>query len=373
MCFQPHSSHPVPTPFTSALACLAACFGGMGMALPAGAEEGAQPRVLVIVGAEGAEEYLPRFQKAAAWWKDAALAAGAAHEAIGLEPAGAGATDRERLEKRIAELAAEEKAGPLWLVLIGHGTFDGRAAKFNLRGPDFTDAELAGWLRGFPGRVAAVNTASASGTFVKALSGPDRVVVTATKSPAEVNYARFGEFLAEAIRGKAEADLDNDDQVSLLEAYLFAADRVRGFYEKEGRLATEHAQLDDTGDGFGTRPEGFEGVVARELAREGATPDGELAHQFILVPNAFERRLTAAQRDRRDTLEREVKALNRRRAELGDDAYYAAVEPLLLEIARIYDRVKPEEDGPGGDGGGGGGRKAGEGGGGPAPGAGKGS
>ncbi|MBL9152236.1 MAG: hypothetical protein JNK37_07120 [Verrucomicrobiales bacterium] len=311
-----------------------------GLSAPGLWAAGPEPRVLVVIGAEGAEEYLPRFQKAASLWKDAALAAGATHETIGMEPATGDETDRERLEKRLGELAAEEKAGPLWLVLIGHGTFDGRAAKFNLRGPDFTDAELAGWLRGFPGRVAAINTASASGTFVKALSGPDRVVVTATKSPAEVNYARFGEFFAEAIHGKAEADLDNDDQVSLLEAYLFAADRVRGFYEKEGRLATEHAQLDDTGDGFGTRPEGFEGVLAWELAREGAEPDGELAHQFILVPNAFERRLTAAQRERRDTLEREVKALNRRRAELGDDAYYDQVEPLLVEIAKIYDTVK---------------------------------
>ena len=34
-------------------------------------------------------------------------------------------------------------AGELWLVFIGHGTFDGRSAKFNLRGPDLSAADLA--------------------------------------------------------------------------------------------------------------------------------------------------------------------------------------------------------------------------------------
>ena len=31
----------------------------------------------------------------------------------------------------------------LWLVLIGHGTFDGKTARFGLRGPDVTPAEWA--------------------------------------------------------------------------------------------------------------------------------------------------------------------------------------------------------------------------------------
>lgn len=303
----------------------------------AGMAEEAIPTVLVVVGAEGAEEYGPKFLKSASLWKEAAMAAGASFEDIGIVP---GTDDSDRLKARLRELSADPAGGPLWLVLIGHGTFDGRAAKFNVRGPDFTDTELAGWLKDFSRPLAVINTASSSGPFLTTLKGKDRVIITATKSAAEVNYARFGEYFAEAIHGKEEADLDNDDQVSLLEAFLYSADQVSGFYEKEGRLATEHAQIDDTGDGLGTRPDAFEGVLATEVAKEGATPDGELAHQFILVPNAFERRLTAAQREKRDALEREVKALTRKRKELGDDAYYAQIEPLLIEIARIYESVK---------------------------------
>ena len=104
-------------------------------------------------------------------------------------------------------------------MLIGHGTFDGREAKFNLRGPDVTDVELADWLLPFKRPVVVINCASASGPFINRLSGANRVVVTATKSGNEINFARFGQYIAEAI-ADPRADLDKDGQVSLLEAFL---------------------------------------------------------------------------------------------------------------------------------------------------------
>ncbi len=309
----------------------------------AGTGADARPTVLVVVGAEGAEEYGEKFREAAATWEKAASLAEAKFDSIGVTSSRS--DDREQLEKKIAELAADKDGGPVWLVLIGHGTFDGRTAKFNVRGPDFTEAELAEWLKNFDRPLAVINTASASGPFLSALSGEGRVVITATKSAFEVFYARFGEYFAQAIVGLEAADVDNDDQVSLLEAFLYSADQVAQFYEKQGRLATEHALIDDTGDGFGTRPDWFEGVRATQVAKDGAKPDGERAHQWVLVPNAFERRLSPAQKTRRDDLERKLKDLVRRRSEIGEDAYYEQVEPVLLEIARIYDSVKlPEEE-----------------------------
>ena len=56
-----------------------------------------------------------------------------------------GLTDHERLRSILTE-TAKTAAEPLWIVLIGHGTYDGREAKFNLRGPDVTDLELSEWL-----------------------------------------------------------------------------------------------------------------------------------------------------------------------------------------------------------------------------------
>ena len=115
---------------------------------------------------------------------------------------GDGPPDRERLRTALAEKGT---AGlePLWVVLIGHGTFDGREAKFNLRGPDVTDIELAEWLKPIRRPLAIINGASASGPFLNRLSGEGRVVVTATRSGDEQNFARFGGYIAEAIADPA--------------------------------------------------------------------------------------------------------------------------------------------------------------------------
>ena len=51
-----------------------------------------------------------------------------------------------------------------------------------------------------------------------------------------------------------KADLDKDDQVSLLEAFLTASVRTAEFYEETSRLATEHALIDDNGDRRSSKP-----------------------------------------------------------------------------------------------------------------------
>ena len=63
--------------------------------------------------------------------------------------------DRDLLKQRLAS-SDTNGFSPLWLVLIGHGTFDGKEARFNLRGPDLATADLADWLRPFHRPVAIV-------------------------------------------------------------------------------------------------------------------------------------------------------------------------------------------------------------------------
>src|SRR5687768_17002490 len=104
-----------------------------------------------------------------------------------------------------------------------------------------------------------VNCASGSGPFMNALSAPQRVVITATKSGQEQNFARFGDYFSSSISAP-EADLDKDGQTSVLEVFLSAGHRVTEFYEQESRLATEHSLLDDTGDALGTPADWFQGV-----------------------------------------------------------------------------------------------------------------
>ncbi|MBI5690323.1 MAG: hypothetical protein HZC55_09490 [Verrucomicrobia bacterium] len=295
----------------------------------------AQSTVIVVQGAGGETEFAADFDQQIKAWMEVSAKAGAKHIAIGTGSGEGPLTDRDRLQQA---LAAEEKAGlaELWLVLVGHGTFDGREAKMNLRGPDVTAAELADWLKPFQRPLAVLHTTSSSAPFLAKLSAPGRVVVSATRSGYEHNYARFGKFLAEAIVDP-KSDLDKDGQISLLESFLSASHRTTEFYKTESRLATEHALIDDNGDGLGTPADWFRGVVATKRARDGAALDGPRAHQMHLVRSAAEQLLSPEIRARRDRLELQVAELRARKAKMPEKQYFEDLEKLLLELAALYD------------------------------------
>ena len=308
-----------------------------------------RPTVLVVVGAAGAPEYGSAFERWAGRWAEAAQRGGAEVVLLGRGESGEGETGKgetgEADKRRLREaLAREAKRGrePLWVVLIGHGTFDGKAAKFNLRGADVSADELAGWLEPCRRPLAVVNCASASAPFLNRLSGEGRVVVTATRSGSEVNFARFGDHLSAAVADPA-ADVDRDGQTSLLEAFLAASQRVADFYKQEGRLATEHALLDDNGDGRGTPADWFEGTRATRAARDGAAVDGAAAHRWHLVLSDAEQAMGAEARAERDAIEAEVESLRAEKAAMPEADYYATLEKLMIRLARVYERAASKE------------------------------
>jgi hypothetical protein len=293
-----------------------------------------RPTVLVVVGSAGETIFEPMLSLQAEQWTKAAEAARARLIVLGLTENPQGATDRDRLQESLAA-EAQAAGAELWLVLIGHGTFDGKEAKFNLRGPDVTASELALWLKPTQRPVAVINTTSGSAPFLSKLSGPNRVLVTATRSGNELNLTRFGRFFAETFTDP-KSDFDQDGQTSVLEAFLSAAARTGEFYKTEGRLATEHALIDDNGDGFGTPADWFRGTRATKKSRDGASLDGMRARQFHLIRSEAEQKLTPEQRARRDELELTIEKLRESKVKLGDENYYRQLETLLLELARVY-------------------------------------
>jgi hypothetical protein len=299
----------------------------------AAASSGDRACVLVVVGASGSPDYAGQFSQWAEIWQAAAAKGGAESILLGRaqEP---GTTDRDRMQSILLE---KKTVGPepLWIVLIGHGTFDGREAKFNLRGPDVTDVEFAQWISGSKRPIVVVNCASGSGPFINRLSSEGRIVIAATKSGYELNFARFGQYLAASI-GDDRADLDKDGQVSLLEAYLMASSRVGEYYRNNSQLATEHALLDDNGDGLGTPAEWFRGTIATRRAKDGAGLDGNRAHQIHLIKSDREQQMPAELRRRRDQIELSVAALRDRKDKLAEDDYYRRLEDLMVELARLY-------------------------------------
>jgi hypothetical protein len=293
------------------------------------------PSLLIIVGAAGEEEFGRNFATWAGSWEKAAAQAGASFASIGVTTNQPG-DDRDRLRQALGVQATND-ASELWVVLLGHGTFDGKEARFNLRGPDFSASEFSEWLKPFTKPLAFVDASSSSGPFLNKLSAAGRVIITATRSGHEANYARFGEHLSQSIVDPA-ADLDKDGQTSLLEAFLMASRRTAEFYKAEGRLATEHPLIDDNGDGLGTPPDWFRGVRAVKAAKDKAPLDGLRAHQFHLLHNEEDRQLSPEMLARRDALEVSIGRLRDAKKELDEETYYAKLEALLLDLARIYEK-----------------------------------
>lgn len=296
--------------------------------------EPSRANVLVVVGAEGTEEYGRQFHQWADRWSDAAKRGNADFSIVGLADT-TEISDHDQLQRKLVELG-RKNTEPLWIIFIGHGTFDGKVARFNLRGPDVSLPELSTWLKPVERPLAIVNCASCSGPFLNELSGPNRIVVTSTKSGHEYNFSRFGDHLSAAIADPA-ADLDKDDQTSLLEAYLRACSRVREFYDGEGRLLTEHALLDDNGDRLGTPADWFEGVRAVKLAKSGAAVDGLRANQLYLVRSPVEETLSPELKLRRDDLELRLAKLRTSKGKISEEKYLQQIEPLLIELARLYE------------------------------------
>jgi hypothetical protein len=296
------------------------------LAVPAAAQD---VHLLVVGGVGGDEARSAQFHKWASTVIDAAMKHGMPEASITylaerteLDPARIKVrSTRENVTKAFADLAARVKTNDeIIVLLIGHGTFDGKVAAFNLPGPDLAATEYAKLLEKFPTqRIAFVHTGSSSGAFVPVLAGPARTIVTATRTGGERNETRFPEYFVEALAGE-EADRDRNGRVSILEAFDFAKNRVAASYEKGGHLLTEHATLDDGSEGKFASTQYL--APPRSRSAEMAKADPKLRG---LV-------------EERDALDREIAALRLRKDRMNESEYQQQMEKLLTDLA-LKDRA----------------------------------
>lgn len=243
---------------------------------------------------------------------------------------GEGKATADEVKTAIARFAAQAK--PLdttFILLLGHGSFDGTDAKFNLVGPDLTAVEWSNLLKPVAGKVVFVNTTPSSSPFLKALAGPNRITITATDQPAQKYDTVFADAFVQALSAST-ADLDKDNRVSMWEAFAFASRLVRQTYEQKGLLQPEHAALDDDGDGAG-----------RQATGEGK--DGTLASlTFIDAAIASRAADPALQQmmQHQEQLLLKLDELKKQKAKLTPADYQAQWEALIIEIATVSRDVR---------------------------------
>lgn len=327
---------------------LALCIGLLASAAPVETRAQSRTYTLIVVGIGGTAEFRESFHTEASQIYNALTTEhGLSKDDViylgeTVETAPDMITDRStraNVLKVIGEIA--QKAGPtdrLLVILIGHGTDQGGEPQLNVPGPDLTptDFELASMA--FPSQaLALVHTGSASGGWVRPLAGPNRIVITATRSSGEQNATEFGQFFAQALSGEG-ADLDHDERVSLLEAFLYAKQEVERYYQEQNELLTEHAVLDDNGDGTGSSdagPEGPDGVLASTFALGG--PQAAAAARTSDDP------VLARLYAERDAIQRQIDELRVVRAALTEDEFLGRMEPLLVELALKNREIREAE------------------------------
>jgi hypothetical protein len=291
--------------------------------------------LLILVGLAGDPEHGELFHK---WGGELADAAGrlgipADHVVYLVDQAQEGdkhVTGKATVEEigktfdRFAKQATPDDA--VYVILIGHGSYDGKSAKFNLPGPDISAADFNAQFRKLPTKqVVFVDTTSASGPFVTDLSAPGRVIITATRNGAENFSTLFGGYFVDALTGE-EADADKNRRVSMLEAFQYAKAAVQRAYDKEGLLSTEHAVLDDNGDKAGSpdpSTNGPDGKVASLLAI------GSAADAAALPTDPKLRALVLEQRE----LEHRVESLRLLKESMDPAKYQSELEKLVTDLA----------------------------------------
>lgn len=332
---------------------LAACFAWGILAAPAPLfAQSTRTHVIIVAGIGGEPQYTETYYQWGARLADVAVQRWGVQpgdvtflaEKPEMDPARIdGRSTKEEIDAALRDIATN--AGPadqVFITLIGHGSYQAGEGRFSLPGPDLTGAEFAVML-GQLGhrRVIVANTSSASGEFVQPLAAPDRIVIAATKSGMERNEARFAGHFIDAF-AEDGADTDKDGAVSMLEAFEFARIEVAKAYERDNRLLTEHAVLDDNGDGKGSdepAADKEDGRLAAStfLGRGAATlsggpPPGAAPELRALYARKLE-------------LEKQIEDLKAVRATMDRTRYETELEKLLIELALNSQEIRKMEGG----------------------------
>ncbi len=256
-----------------------------------GAVQPARRWALIIVGLPGDEEHRERFNSMVKTWQQWLTEIAGVEKKNVIVLGGGGKDSRPAMAESIRTQVASVKTSllpddSLWVFLLGHGSEDDRHGWFHLPGPDLNGAQWAGLFA----RVEVKEevfwlTQSASGSFVKPFSRPGRVIISAT-DVGEVNEPRFPRALTEIMRGQLKSVSPSETTEwmpsTVLELFRETVRHVDNSFDNDMSVPTEHALLDDNGDGVGTDEADLAVSVDGESRADSAAIDGVISGEMKL-------------------------------------------------------------------------------------------
>lgn len=265
-------------------------------------------RVLIFTGLPGEDSYQAAFAEQAEGLGEALRGTGAEVELYSADEASFQAVRRALVAA--TSLARDDR---LIVIYVGHGSYDGRQFKLNLRGPDVSAAQLGDWLEPIDAAQLVILTSAASGAALRVLEAERRTLMTATRSGDQNNATVFGHYLTLALEDPS-GDIDKDRALSLTEVFELAQRSVIDHYENRRLMATEHPQLVNVLPGF----------TMSHLGTAALDP------------------ATAGLRARRADVESAIAALKERKSDLSSERYFQQLQQLLLELAVIEQEIEQQ-------------------------------
>ena len=225
----------------------------------------------------------------------------------------------------------------IFIFLFGHGNYDGKNAKLNIPRRDLNDLDYANLLNHFKtNRLVFVNTACSSSPFSKVLSGPNRIIITATNRPTQRTLTVFPEYFVAGLTGAA-ADLDKNGKLSVLELFKYSAEHTSRHFLDNNHLPTEYAMIEDTGDRRAFRlnelDDSNDGNLAAltffknrfiELASGGTTVKDSIYFTLLKEQEGFEA---------------EIVKLKSSKENYDENEYYSKLEALIVKLANLNDQL----------------------------------
>jgi NAD(P)-dependent dehydrogenase (short-subunit alcohol dehydrogenase family) len=273
--------------------------------------QAAETRALIVAGLGGQDDYQVEFQRHAKRLSDRLSEVGDDVTLLSADTADQ-ATVQTTLDNLIRRT---NSADTLVFIFLGHGTFNGEAFKFNVKGPDFTATQLAAWLEpAVAEHQLVVVTGASSGAVQQVLEQDGRTVISGTRSGEQRNATVFGRFFSAALEDEA-ADVDKDQRITALEAFQFAESGIDDYYSRNNEMTTENP------------------------IASGPDPVMVLAHletQPTFAPGQSHL-LTE-----RETLELDIAGLRARKSDYSQEDYYAELQRLLLELAVLEAQIEAQ-------------------------------